>query len=94
MAKTESKLFFRTLEINQGFEAIWEMPLWEKQLILSKDSWICGNLTHTIPRFPLRYAVPLKTDSTQFLKKKTNLEETEQSSLKAQHPGNSHYLTC
>ena len=45
------------------------MLLWEKQLIISKDSRTCGNLTRTIPRFPVRSAVPLKTDSTQSVKK-------------------------
>ena len=74
IGKNRSKAFFRTLEINQGFEAIWGILLWEKQLILSKDLRICGNLTRTIPRFPVRSAVPLKTDSTQSAKKKKTLK--------------------
>lgn len=46
------KVFFRTLESNQMFAAIWGMLSKEKQLTLSENSKVCGNLTYTIPRSP------------------------------------------
>lgn len=84
--------------MNQGFEAIWGMLLWERQLIISKDSRTCGNLTRTIPRFPVRSAVPLKTDSTQSVKKQNKTLKKQNGIIGLERPqspapGNSHYLT-
>lgn len=50
--KNRIKTFFRILEINQRFAAIWGMRSKEKQLTLSKNAKVCGNLTYTIPRPP------------------------------------------
>lgn len=50
--KKRIKTFFRTLEINQRFAAIWGMLSQEKQLTLCKNAKVCGNLTCTIPRSP------------------------------------------